>query len=66
MCPGYRRRSLYPGTRPGLQIGSSFIAALVDNPGTRHQTLELVSGDGLVAAAFPDHNTGTTPTHRPH
>jgi hypothetical protein len=27
------------------------IAALLDNPGTRHQTLELTSGDSPVAAA---------------
>ena len=27
------------------------IAALLDNPGTRHQTLELVGGDSPVAAA---------------
>ncbi len=27
------------------------IAALLDNPGTRHQTLELVGGDSTVAAA---------------
>jgi len=28
------------------------IAALLDNPGTRHQTLELVGGDSPVAAAM--------------
>ena len=30
---------------------AAVIAALLDNPGTRHQTLELVSGDSPVAAA---------------
>jgi uncharacterized protein YbjT (DUF2867 family) len=30
---------------------AAVIAALLDNPGTRHQTLELVGGDSPVAAA---------------
>jgi uncharacterized protein YbjT (DUF2867 family) len=30
---------------------AAVIAALLDNPGTRHQTLELVGGDAPVAAA---------------
>ena len=30
---------------------AAVIAALLDEPGTRHQTLELVSGDSPVAAA---------------
>jgi hypothetical protein len=30
---------------------AAVIAALLDTPGTRHQTLELVSGDSPVAEA---------------
>jgi uncharacterized protein YbjT (DUF2867 family) len=30
---------------------AAVIAALLDNPDTRHQTLELVGGDSPVAAA---------------
>jgi len=30
---------------------AAVVAALLDSPGTRHQTLELVGGDGPVAAA---------------
>jgi uncharacterized protein YbjT (DUF2867 family) len=30
---------------------AAVISALLDNPGTRHQTLELVSGDTPVAVA---------------
>ena len=40
---------------------AAVIAALLDNPGTRHQTLELTDGDSAVAAAvqaFPSHGTG--------
>ena len=33
---------------------AAVIVALLDNPGTRHQTLELVSGDNPVAAAVRD------------
>ena len=32
---------------------AAVIAALLDNPSTRHQTLELVGGDSPVAAAVP-------------
>jgi uncharacterized protein YbjT (DUF2867 family) len=38
------------GTVPRADV-AAVIAALLDNPGTRHQTLELVSGDSSVAAA---------------
>jgi len=38
------------GTIPRADV-AAVIAALLDNPGTRHQTLELVSGDSPVAAA---------------
>jgi uncharacterized protein YbjT (DUF2867 family) len=38
------------GTVPRADV-AAVIAALLDNPGTRHQTLELVSGDSPVAAA---------------
>jgi uncharacterized protein YbjT (DUF2867 family) len=38
------------GTVPRADV-AAVIAALLDNPGTRHQTLELVSGDTPVAAA---------------
>jgi uncharacterized protein YbjT (DUF2867 family) len=37
------------GTVPRADV-AAVIAALLDNPGTRHQTLELVSGDTPVAA----------------
>src|SRR5438094_37858 len=35
----------------GFADVAAVIAALLDEPGTRHQTLELVSGDSPVAAA---------------
>jgi uncharacterized protein YbjT (DUF2867 family) len=38
------------GTVPRADV-AAVIAALLDEPGTRHQTLELVSGDTPVAAA---------------
>jgi uncharacterized protein YbjT (DUF2867 family) len=38
------------GTVPRADV-AAVIAALLDNPGTRHQTLELVGGDSPVAAA---------------
>jgi nucleoside-diphosphate-sugar epimerase len=38
------------GTVPRADV-AAVIAALLDEPGTRHQTLELVSGDSPVAAA---------------
>jgi uncharacterized protein YbjT (DUF2867 family) len=38
------------GTVPRADV-AAVIAALLDNPATRHQTLELTSGDSPVAAA---------------
>src|SRR6266702_3188920 len=38
------------GTVPRADV-AAVIAALLDEPGTRHQTLELVSGDSSVVAA---------------
>jgi uncharacterized protein YbjT (DUF2867 family) len=38
------------GTVPRADV-AAVIAALLDDPGTRHQTLELTSGDSPVAAA---------------
>ena len=38
------------GTVPRADV-AAVIAALLDHPGTRHRTLELVSGDSPVAAA---------------
>ena len=38
------------GTVPRADV-AAVIAALLDNPGTRHQTLELIGGDSPVAAA---------------
>ena len=38
------------GTVPRADV-AAVIAALLDSPGTRHQTLELTSGDSPVAAA---------------
>ena len=38
------------GTVPRADV-AAVIAALLDNPGTRHQTVELTSGDNPVAAA---------------
>ena len=38
------------GTVPRADV-AAVIAALLDDPGTRHQTLELVGGDSPVAAA---------------
>ena len=40
------------GTIPRADV-AAVIAALLDNPGTRHQTLELTDGDSAVAAAVP-------------
>ena len=39
------------GTIPRADV-AAVIAALLDNPGTRHQTLELVGGDSPIAAAI--------------
>ena len=41
---------LPPGTIPRADV-AAVIAALLDEPGTRHQTLELTGGDSPVAAA---------------
>jgi uncharacterized protein YbjT (DUF2867 family) len=54
-APGTGRIRLAPppvprGTVPRADV-AAVIAALLDEPGTRHQTLELVSGDSPVAAA---------------
>jgi uncharacterized protein YbjT (DUF2867 family) len=38
------------GTVPRTDV-AAVIAALLDNPGTRHQTLELIGGDSPVATA---------------
>jgi uncharacterized protein YbjT (DUF2867 family) len=38
------------GTIPRADV-AAVITALLDEPGTRHQTLELVSGDTPIAAA---------------
>jgi uncharacterized protein YbjT (DUF2867 family) len=38
------------GTVPRADV-AAVVVALLDNPGTRHQTLELVGGDSPVAAA---------------
>ena len=38
------------GTVPRTDV-AAVIVALLDNPGTRHQTLELIGGDSPVAAA---------------
>jgi uncharacterized protein YbjT (DUF2867 family) len=38
------------GTVPRGDV-ATVIAALLDNPGTRHQTLELIGGDNPIAAA---------------
>jgi uncharacterized protein YbjT (DUF2867 family) len=38
------------GTVPRADV-AAVIAALLDDPGTRHRTLELTSGDSPVAAA---------------
>ena len=40
-----------PGGTVSRADVAEVIAALLDNPGTRHQTLELVGGDSPVAAA---------------
>ncbi len=40
-----------PGGTVSRADVAEVIAALLDNPGTRHQTLELVGGDSTVAAA---------------
>jgi uncharacterized protein YbjT (DUF2867 family) len=37
---------------------AAVIAALLDNPGTRHQTLELIGGDSPIAAAVYSISTG--------
>ena len=39
------------GTVPRADV-AAVIAALLDDPGTRHQTLELTSGDSPIAAAI--------------
>ena len=39
------------GTVPRADV-AAVIAALLDNPGTRHQTLELTGGDSTVTAAL--------------
>ena len=54
-APGTGRIRLAPppvprGTVPRADV-AAVIAAVLDEPGTRHQTLELVSGDSPVAAA---------------
>jgi uncharacterized protein YbjT (DUF2867 family) len=54
-APGTGRIRLAPppvprGTIPRADV-AAVIAALLDNPGTRHQTLELTGGDSPVAAA---------------
>jgi len=41
------------GTVPRADV-AAVIAALLDEPGTRHQTLELVGGDSPIAAAVRD------------
>src|SRR5208282_5206887 len=41
----------FPGGTVSRADVAVVIAALLDNPGTRHQTLELVGGDSPVAAA---------------
>jgi uncharacterized protein YbjT (DUF2867 family) len=59
--PGTGRIRLAPppvpaGAVPRADV-AAVIAALLDHPGTRHQTLELTSGDSPVATAvqhFPD------------
>jgi hypothetical protein len=58
--PGGSPRLLRPagsGSRPAgtvPRVGvAAVIAALLDEPGTRHQTLELVGGDSPVDAAAP-------------
>ncbi len=40
-----------PGGTVPRADGAAVLAALLDNPGTRHQTLELTGGDSPVAAA---------------
>ena len=55
-APATRRIRLAPPPVPGGTVPradvAAVIAALLDNPGTRHQTLELVGGDSPVAAAM--------------
>jgi len=54
-APATGRIRLAPPPVPGSTVPradvAAVIAALLDNPGTRHQTLELVGGDSPVAAA---------------
>jgi len=54
-CPDVGTIQLAPppvprGSIPRADV-AAVIAALLDNPGTRHQTLELVGGDSPIAAA---------------
>jgi uncharacterized protein YbjT (DUF2867 family) len=48
------------GTVPRADV-AAVVAGLLDEPGTRHQTLELVGGDSPIAAAV----RGTSQTLRP-
>ena len=54
-APGTGRIRLAPPPVPGGTVPradvAAVIAALLGNPGTRHQTLELTGGDSPVAAA---------------
>jgi uncharacterized protein YbjT (DUF2867 family) len=54
-APATGKIRLAPPPVPGGTVSradvAAVIAALLDNPGTRHQTLELVGGDSPVAAA---------------
>jgi uncharacterized protein YbjT (DUF2867 family) len=45
------------GSIPRADV-AAVIAALLDDPGTRHQTLELVGGDSPVAAAVHSRSAG--------
>ena len=47
---GWHRPPVPAGTVPRADV-AAVIAALLDDPGTRHQTLELTSGDSPVATA---------------
>jgi uncharacterized protein YbjT (DUF2867 family) len=57
-APGTGRIRLAPPPVPAGRVPradvAAVIVALLDEPGTRHQTLELVSGDSPVAAAIRD------------
>ena len=55
------------GTVPRADV-AAVIAALLDNPGTRHQTLELTGGDSPAAAVhsiFQIAAPGQRRSHRP-